>query len=191
MYRCGNNNRKEKQGAIKKRNCWRHIALLAPLCTAQLSSTRLGLAFCLCPPPAAALIHVPLPSPYLPFPLSFPVFCLLKLCVFICGILRIYLFWLFYNIAATASLSQPRSPLLPVTPSRQCNLSISYTFRHTPSSALPHSSNAAATSVTRFSLFPFQFFRCVLWQLSACSRCSFFLPLCSSSSSSTCCCCAF
>lgn len=88
-------------------------------------------------------------------------------------------------------LSPVPLPPVPVTPSRQCNLSISYTFRHTPSSALPHSSNAVATSVTRFSLFPFQFFRCVLWQLSACSRCSFFLPLCSSSSSSTCCCCAF
>lgn len=189
MYRCGNNNRKKKQGAIKRRNCWRHIALLAPLCTAQLSSTWLG--FLLLPTTSSSSDPCTAPLLFYPHnPSHFPVF-FLKLCVFICGILRIYLFWLFYNIAATASLSQPPSPLLPVTPSRQCNLSISYTFRHTPSSALPHSSNAVATSVTRFSLFPFQFFRCVLWQLSACSRCSFFLPLCSSTSSSTCCCCAF
>lgn len=84
MYRCGNNNRKEKQGAIKRRNCWRHIALLALLCTAQLGSTWLGLAFCLCPPPAAALIHVPLPFSYLPFPPSLP-------CLLLPQVVRIYL----------------------------------------------------------------------------------------------------
>lgn len=190
MYRCGNNNRKEKQGAIKRRNCWRHIALLASLCTAQLGSTWLG--FLLVPTTSSSSdpCTAPLPLPTIP-PLT-SLSSASSSCAYLFAAFYAFIcFDFFYNIAATASLSQPPSPLVPVTPSRQCNLSISYTFRHTPSSALPHSSNAVATSVTRFSLFPFQFFRCVLWQLSACSRCSFFLPLCSSSSSSTCCCCAF
>lgn len=185
MYRCGNNNRKKKQGAIKRRNCWRHIALLAPLCTAQLGSTWLG--FLLVPttssssdPCTPTLLLTPPPLTSLSSASSSCAYLFAAFYAFIC-----------FDFFTISSLSQPPSPLLPVTPSRQCNLSISYTFRHTPSSALPHSSNAVATSVTRFSLFPFQFFRCVLWQLSACSRCSFFLPLCSSTSSSTCCCCAF
>lgn len=154
--------------------------LLATYCA--LRSAQLTSAFCLRPPPAAALIHVLLPYPLPVLPCLVPCRVLLKLCVFICGILRIYLFWLFYNIPATVSLSQPSSP--PRGPLSRPHASaiwvfpiLSVTLPPSPSSALPHSSNAVATSVTRFSLFPFQFFRCVLWQLSACSRCSFLLAL--------------
>lgn len=175
--------------------------LLATYCalrTALLSSSQFGstwLGFLPSPTTSSSSDPCTPPRTSLPCPLQSPP----QVCVFICGILRIYLFWLFYNIPATVSalfppprpLSRPHASAIWVFPI------LAATFPPTPSSALPHSSNAVATSVTRFSLFPFQFFRCVLWQLSACSRCSFLLPLSlspypySPSSSTCCCCCAF
>lgn len=132
MYRCGNNNRKEKQGAIKRRNCWRHIALLALLRSAQLSSTRLG--FLLVPTTSSSSdpCTPPLPLPTIP-PLT-SLSSASSSCAYLFAAFYAFICFDFFTISQRLlhCLSPvPPCPPAPVTPSRQCNLSISYTFRHT------------------------------------------------------------
>lgn len=143
MYRCGNNNKtgtvtrskdykknktkmkpKSKQDAIKSGNCWRHIAILLSV---HLSHSHL----------TASQHHSPE-----------------NFRVFICGILRIYLFRLPSHNSCLDEISATFNP--------RPHFHFTYNSEHfLPHPLLPHPLNAVATSVTRFSLFPIQFFRCV------------------------------
>lgn len=117
--------------------------------------------------------------------LSFTV----DLCVFICGILRIYLFWhFFYNIPTEANIQPEPIPLSTIRlhlhlrphlclcprPHTTAIWVLPIAMPPPSTSAVPSPSNAVATSVTRFSLFPFQFFRCVYFFAKLFLRCSLF-----------------
>jgi len=125
------NKTKSKQGAIKK---WQ---LLATYC---------------CPASPLHLSHSFKPENF---------------SVFICGILRIYLFRLPFcvpRVKHPPTFNPPPTRAFPST-----SLTIWNNFYHPriarkpppPPSENAPPPNAVATSVTRFSLFPFQFFRCI------------------------------